>query len=144
MLGRDFVDTNVLVYAVDESEPAKRDVARAILAADDAARRLVLSTQVLCEFYVVTTRRLDQQMPTHEAAAAVGELSKLAVVGSDVALVEDGIRLSIEAQLSLWDALIVAAAKIAGCARVLTEDLSAGVEIESVLIENPFAGVAVD
>ena len=142
MSGRDFVDTNVLVYAVDESEPRKRDRAREILAGEGAATGLVLSTQVLCEFYVVATRRLARPLERAAAASAVGELSKLAVVGSDAQLVADGIRISIDAQLSLWDALIIAAARVAGCRRVLTEDLSDGAEIESVRVENPFAGAA--
>lgn len=141
MPGRDFVDTNVLVYAVDDAEPAKRDRARSILGADDAASRLVLSTQVLCEFYVVVTRRLQRPLPAGDAAEAVRELSKLAVVGSDADLVGDAVRLSIEAQLSLWDALVVEAARVAGCERVLTEDLSDGAEIASVRIENPFSVV---
>lgn len=139
MLDRDFVDTNVLVYAVDDADPAKRDRARSILAADGAASRLVLSTQVLCEFYVVVTRRLEQPLSPADAADAVRELSKLAVVGADPDLVGDAVRLSIEAQLSLWDALVVEAARVAGCGRVLTEDLSHGAEIASVRIENPFA-----
>jgi predicted nucleic acid-binding protein len=138
MPGRVFVDTNVLVYAIDDSESAKRDRAREILAADDAGTRLVLSTQVLSEFYVVVTRKLEQPMAPDDAAEAVRELSKLSVVGSDVALVADGIRLSRTAQVSLWDALIVAAAKVAGCERVLTEDLADGAEIDGVQIENPF------
>lgn len=139
MPAREFVDTNVLVYAVDDSEPAKRDRARQLLSAEDAGTRLVLSTQVLCEFYVVATRKLERPMTPDDAAEAVRELSKLAIVGADTSLVADGIRLSRTTQISLWDALIVAAAKVAGCEQVLTEDLSHGTEIDGVRIENPFS-----
>jgi predicted nucleic acid-binding protein len=139
MPARAFLDTNVLVYAVDDSEPAKRDRARDLLSAEDAGMRLVLSTQVLSEFYVVATRKLERPLAPDDAADAVRELSKLAVVGADTALVADGIRLSRTAQLSLWDALIVAAAKVAGCERVLTEDLADGAEIDGVRIEDPFS-----
>jgi predicted nucleic acid-binding protein len=137
MPGSAFVDTNVLVYAVDDGEPRKRDRARSLLAAPSAGA-LVVSTQVLNEFYVVTTRKLERPLPEARAAEAVKQLSMLPTVVTDVALVHSAITISRESRLSLWDALIVAAATAAGCERILTEDLSDGASIGSVKIENPF------
>ena len=99
-----FVDTNVLVYAFDDGEPAKRDRARELLAKPGAP--LALSAQVIGEFYVVVTRKLAT---------------------------------SRSAQLSYWDALIVEAAAAAGCDRLLTEDLTHGATVRTVLVQNPFA-----
>lgn len=137
--GRTFVDTNVFVYAVDDGEPAKRDRARGILT-EAEADDLVLSTQVLSEFYVVVTRKLAKSMRLADAAAAVRELAKLPVVPTDAAMVLDAVELSSSEGMSLWDSLIVQASAAAGCTRILTEDLADDTEIVGVRIENPFRG----
>jgi predicted nucleic acid-binding protein len=137
MPARAFLDTNVLVYAADDGEPRKRDLARAILYTDEPGQ-LVVSTQVLSEFYVVVTRKLARPMSESDAAAAVDELAKLPTVIADAELVRSGIAVSREDRLSFWDGLIVAAAATGGCDRLLTEDLSHGARIGSVRVENPF------
>lgn len=138
MTSRSFVDTNVAVYAVDfhERERTKQQIAADLLAEDPD--QLVVSTQVLQEYYVVVTRKLAKPMTEEQAAASVRSLSKLAVVGIDRPLVLSAIDTSREAQISLWDAMVIEAAREAGCSRVLTEDLSDGQEIRGVRVENPF------
>lgn len=138
MSGRSFVDTNVVVYAADENpaDRRKHDIAVKLLA--DEAESLVLSTQVLLEFYHVVTRKLEKPMDAARAAAAVRALTKMDVVGSDAELVLAAIDTSRSAQISIWDALIIEAAREADCDRVLTEDLSDGQVIRGVRVENPF------
>jgi len=140
MTGRTFLDSNVLVYSVDESpaEKAKHTLAVELLSAQP--EDLVVSTQVLQEFYVVTTRKLANPLSEERAANAVRGIAKLEVVGVDAALVLAAVDTSRTARISLWDALIVEAASRAGCDRVLSEDLNAGQQIHGVTIENPFAG----
>jgi len=137
MSDKTFVDTNVLVYAQDAADPEKQRRARDALRlhADD----LVLSAQVLSEFYVVVTRQLALPMHAEDAAAAVDHLCEHMVVPIDEHVVRDGIDVSRAAQLSFWDGLIVAAARAGGCATILTEDLATGSTIGGVRIENPFA-----
>lgn len=137
MAARAFVDTNVLVCAFDDAEPAKRDRARALLS--DPPSPLVVSAQVLGEFYVVVTRKLEQPVAPAAAADAVEQLLALPVVPIDGELCRAAVRTSQQRQLSYWDALIVESAAAAGCDRVLTEDLGDGATIGSVRIENPFA-----
>jgi predicted nucleic acid-binding protein len=136
MSDRAFLDTNILVYAVDEAEPEKRDAARRLLGSND--HEFVLSTQILGEFYVVATRRLAQPVAEDVAAATIDQLSRLPIVIIDPALVSDAIGLSRSAQVSYWDGLILAAAARGRCRRLLTEDLNDGQTIGSVKIENPF------
>ncbi len=136
MPGRAFVDTNVLVYAVDDADSLKRDRAREVL--DGSADQLVLSAQVLSEFYVVVTRKLAKPLPEAVAAEAVRALARLPIVVADGELVMAAVALSRQTQISFWDAQIVAAAAVAGCDRVLSEDLSHGAELASVRVENPF------
>lgn len=137
MTGRSFVDTNVLVYRIDRADPDKRVIARRLLR-DATPGSLVLSTQVLQEFYVVTTRKLAHPLSQDEAARAVDQLSELPVVAVDREFVRAAIRISRGAQLSPWDSLIVQAAVAGGCERILTEDLQHGALVEGVRVENPF------
>lgn len=138
MSGRTFLDSNVLVYSVDESPAEKAKHERAIELLSAQPENLVVSTQVLQEFYVVTTRKLKSPLSEELAARAVRGLAKLDVVGVDVPLVLSAVDTSRTAQVSLWDALIIEAASRAGCERVLSEDLNAGQVIRGVRIENPF------
>jgi predicted nucleic acid-binding protein len=136
MSARAFVDTNVLVYAVDADEPDKRARARAVLEDADPGS-LVLSAQVLGEFYVVVTRKLARPLAPGRAREAVDALAKLPVVGTDAGLVQAGIAISQAERLSYWDALIVAAAVAGRCETLLTEDLSEGAEFAGVRVANP-------
>jgi predicted nucleic acid-binding protein len=134
-----FLDTNVLVHFFDESEPEKAAIAREILR---SVRPLTLSTQVLQEFYVVATRRLEPPFTADEALSVIEHLGELDVVRPDVRTVTAAARLASAAMISFWDALIVRAAAEAGCERVLSEDLAHGAVHAGVRIENPFAEVA--
>jgi predicted nucleic acid-binding protein len=133
-----FVDTNVLVYAHDRSEPARQSVAQAVLEQLWVDRTGVLSTQVLQELYVVATRKLDPPMRRAAARELVALYGEWPVVQVDVALVVSASELEERHALSFWDALIVEAARRAGATRLLTEDLQQGRRIGGVSIENPF------
>ena len=133
-----FVDTNVLVYAHDRSEPARQSVAQAVLEQLWVDRTGVLSTQVLQELYVVATRKLNPPMRRAAARELVALYGEWPVVQVDVALVVSASELEERHTLSFWDALIVEAARRAGATRLLTEDLQQGRRIGGVSIENPF------
>jgi predicted nucleic acid-binding protein len=135
-----FVDTNVWIYAVDSADPGKRQRALEVIA-PEAGRDLVISTQVLTEFYAVVTRKLAVPLSEEAAEAMVRQLAVLPVVSIDSSLVVSAIARSREWQISIWDALILRAADVAGCRRVLSEDLAAGTTYGSVAVENPFASV---
>lgn len=138
MSGRTFLDSNVLVYSVDESPAEKAKHERAVELLSAQPENLVVSTQVLQEFYVVTTRKLKNPLSEELAARAVRGIAKLDVVGVDVPLVLSAVDTSRTARVSLWDALIIEAASRAGCECVLSEDLNAGQVIRGVRLENPF------
>jgi predicted nucleic acid-binding protein len=137
MTDRAFLDTNILVYAIDEAESKKRDIARRLLGSAEPGE-FVLSTQVLSEFYTVVTRKLAEPIPETTAAAVIDQLGLNPIVSIDSALVKAAIQTSSSSQLSYWDGLIVAAAAAGGCERLLTEDLNDGQVIGSVRVENPF------
>jgi len=132
-----FLDTNILVYALDNHDPVKRDLCRGILrkAAEDTAG--VISTQVLQEFYVTATRKLG--VDAVKAREIVRTFENLETVQITPGLVYEAIDCSILYRISFWDALIIAAAEAASCESILTEDLSHGQTVRGVRIENPFS-----
>ena len=136
--GRAFFDSNVIVYAMSPSEPAKFKAARALLGSAVEGRRGVVSAQVLGETFVTLTRKVPNPLPREAALANIKALSCLRVVPLTGALVFRAIELQGKHQLSYWDALIVAAAEDAGCAVLWSEDLSDGRVYGPVTVRNPF------
>jgi predicted nucleic acid-binding protein len=131
-----FVDTNVIVYAFDLGDDRKREVALRLLS--DDSLQLIVSAQVLSEFYWIVTRKLEPPLQAEEAHDVVRHLSEGDVVPIDASLVETVIALARRHRLALWDAAILAAASRWGCDELLTEDLDDGATIEGVRIRNPF------
>lgn len=130
-----FLDTNVVVYAFDRAEPEKQAKAIAILEGED---RLVVSTQVLLEAYWVLTRRLAEPLSGDEASTVADTLTQLPVVNTDPELVRRAIRTSQKSGIAIWDAMIIEAARSAGCDQVLSEDLQDGRDFDGVVLNNPF------
>jgi predicted nucleic acid-binding protein len=135
-LGFVFVDSNVLLYAVDEGDPEKQQVARSWRAELWKSRRGRVSFQVLGEFFVNAVRK--QPAAREDARAEVRDLLAWNPVVTDAALLERGWKLQDRYRLSYWDALIVAAAKAASCRYLLTEDLQAGQQLDGIEVVNPF------
>ncbi len=132
-----FVDTNVLLYAIstDAEEQAKSEQANAIL----AARDVVLSAQVLQEFYVQATRRSRPDRLAHQQAAALVEaFLRFRVVEITSGLVLAALATRERFEISYWDAAILEAARAADCEVLLSEDLSDGQDYAGVRVENPF------
>lgn len=136
-LGRTFFDSNVLVYAFDDSAPAKQKQAQELLNGVPIDS-LVLSTQVLGEFYWTATRKIPAPLTRAEARSVVNWLSDFLIIPIEKGIVLEALALCESAQIAYWDALIVAAAKSAGCTRILSGDLNHGQVIDGVRIENPF------
>ena len=135
---RTFVDTNVLVYLFDDSEPKKQAVARKRLESEQREREIVLSTQVLQELYVALTRGRSPIATPALAERALREAAEYTVVQIDTPLVLSSVETSQRHRISFWDALVLRAAAQSGCGVLLSEDLNAGQVIELVRIENPF------
>jgi predicted nucleic acid-binding protein len=131
-----FVDTNVLIYAVDSADATKQQAAfrwRELLWRN---RRGRISFQVLQEFYVNVLRK--QPDAVDEARAEMRDLLEWDPVVVDAPIVELAWELQDRYQFSFWDALIVAAAKSAQCRYLLTEGLPPNQDIGGILVVNPF------
>ncbi|GHU12378.1 twitching motility protein PilT [Spirochaetia bacterium] len=135
-MARIFLDTNVLTYTVDDGSPEKQEIAKNTMDAVIATDVPVISTQVLQEFYNASTTKLHVEKTI--AKSIVHNFRNMEVVQITPDIIEDGIDISIAAQLSFWDGLILASAEFTNCITVLSEDLNDGQIIRGIKIINPF------
>ncbi len=135
---RRFFDTNVLVYLFDEESTEKRSLAHECFRAAVQDGSFVISTQILQEFYVAVTRKLQQPVSPDAARAALEEFSKLPVIPVDTAMIVAAARTSHSHTVSFWDALVVEAAQAAGASVLVSEDFQDGRRFGELLIMNPF------
>lgn len=142
-----FFDTNVLVYAYERKDAARQQRALAVVAEAMSGSRLVVSAQVMQEFYNVVLRRRLLAPP--DALAFLRLLAEHTVVPADAGSVLRAFALQQRCQLSVWDALIVQSALDAGCATLFSEDMQDGQRFEAaggraalVTVVNPFAADA--
>src|SRR6266478_4466392 len=136
MPARSFFDTNVLIYADDKAAPAKQRRALELVAEHRRAGTGVVSLQVLQEYFVTVTRKL--QVDARIARRKVELLAEFDVAAPDLADILAAIDLHRLHGFSFWDALVVRAAKQAGCSVLFSEDLQQQREIDGVRIVNPF------
>jgi len=138
MSDRAFLDTNILVYAYDQHEPHKQSKAQELITDGIEKEILLISVQVLGEFFNVVTRHIPQPMTPDEAQEIIAAISILPVQEIDLAMVTRAIDTHKTYRISYWDALIVAAAERAGCTLILSEDLSDGQAYHNMVVRNPF------
>jgi predicted nucleic acid-binding protein len=139
MKGADFFDTNILVYAYDSHFLDKQQKAQNIVLSAVREGNGVLSTQVLGEFFMVVTKKIDKPLSVSDARDIIKYMGRMKVQEIDVLIVERALDTLERYKISYWDALIIAAAERAQCKRILSEDLNAGQMYHGIEITNPFA-----
>jgi len=140
MTDKVFLDTNIFIYSIDTS-PAqyeKADIARQIVRQHIRNGTGVISIQVLQEFYQVSTRKIEVSLSTEDALEYLHHIAVLETVHPDFTMLVAGVHLHKRLKISFWDALSVQAAMGAGCALLLTEDLQDGLQVDDLIIKNPF------
>ncbi len=133
-----FVDTNVLVYFRDAADPIKQRRAQDWMASLWQQHCGRLSFQVLQEYYVTVTQKLDPGLPVEQARDDVRALLAWKPVATNANLIEKAWDLHDRFHVSWWDSLIVAAARSAGCLYLLTEDLQSGQGMGGGVVLDPF------
>ena len=139
MSGKAFFDTNVLVYAFDKSDPIKNTIAKQLIRDFGADGNLVLSTQVLQEFYVTTTKMGKSLLPREVAADIVDDFAEFPLTPVDRIIISRAMIRHQDKVFSFWDSLIVEAALQSGCSQLLSEDMQDNLVIDSLTIHNPFS-----
>lgn len=131
------LDTNVLVYAIDNAAGIRHQLAGHIVR--HAVRRdCWLTLQAVSEFYAAVTRK--GIVSRFDAAAQAADwLELFSCAPASETAVRAALSDAVAGRASYWDALLVATAGEAGCVAILTEDLADGCELNGVRIYNPFA-----
>ena len=141
MAARAVLDTNLLVYGHDRSEPQKQRQALRVLDRAQNTGSGALTTQILAEFFAATTRQLSATLSVDEAADQVELLARAWPVFDVTAFtVLEALRGVLTYRMSYWDAQIWASARLNQIPLILSEDFDAGAIIEGVRFVNPFAG----
>jgi predicted nucleic acid-binding protein len=138
MSDRFFIDTNILVYANDNTEVDKNRVSKEIIFNGMQNENIVLSTQVLSEFYVTVTKKIERTLSSGEAQKEITLFRSIELAEISIDLILQAIDLSKHYKISYCDALIIAAAIDARCTIIYSEDLSSGQQFESTRIINPY------
>jgi predicted nucleic acid-binding protein len=134
-----FLDTNIFIYTFDTTAATKRAKACKLVADALGGRSGVISYQVVQEFLNVATRKFAKPMSVPEAELYLGRvLMPLCEVFPDADLYSQSLSISAEAGISFCDALIVSAARAAGCVLLVSEDLQHGRHFGDLRIHNPF------
>ena len=134
---RQFVDTNVLVYAYDVTAGGKHVRARGLIEELWNTREGCLSVQVLQEFFVTTTRKIPKPIDPQAAARIIGDLARWHVHAPTASDVLAAIDIHQRTGASFWDAMVLRSAKELGCKTLHSEDLNAGQIYEGVEVRNP-------
>lgn len=136
--GLAFVDTNVLVYALENHPSPLKPLAKALISQLADQQRLRISTQILQELFATLTRKVRQPCSPDQALEFLDQLAAGPLFIVDYPAIREAALLARDAQLSFWDALIVVAAARSGASHLYTEDLNHGQKILGVEVINPF------
>lgn len=133
-----FVDTNIIVYAHDAESATKQSRAQEIIIEGIRLENAVISTQVLCEFFVTITEKIKKPLSVAKARREIILLSHLEIIEVDVSMIIRAIEIRQRWKISYWDGLIISAAERSGCSTLWSEDLSDRQSYGDVKVRNPF------
>ena len=141
---RDFIDSNVLVYAHSRASGDKRESANTIVDGLWDSKSGCMSIQVLQEFFVIVTTKLPERLSIMEAAEIVEAYSRWTIHSPEPGDLLAAIDIQKRYRISFWDAMIVHSAKRLGCGTIWTEDLSNGQIYAGVMVRNPFVNMVME
>ena len=134
-----FIDTNVFVYHVDNSDERKSDIAHNLIRDALARDGACISFQVVQEFLNTVVRKARRPLNEEDAHTyLVDVLAPLCRVYASIPLYQNTLDIQARYRFGFYDSLIEAAALSAGCTRLLSEDLQHGQQVNELTICNPF------
>ncbi len=132
-----FIDSNVLVYAVDIRDARKQQIAKSIVMGARNSSDYVISSQGLNEFSNVAISKLKKTR--QEARCFVELFMEINSVAVRPEWTLRAIDIMGQHGLQFYDSLLLAAAESAGCDEILTEDLNDGQVYCGITAVNPFS-----
>jgi predicted nucleic acid-binding protein len=138
MSGLEFIDTNVLVYAFDTTNPHKRNIAAALIERLWLERKGSMSVQVMQEFLYTITRKVKQPLSVEQAIAVLEPYQVWAIHAPTSEDVFIAAKNTLSMRVSFWDSMILHSATQLDCKILWSEDLNHGQKYGSILVQNPF------
>ncbi|HTQ15370.1 MAG TPA: PIN domain-containing protein [Rhizomicrobium sp.] len=136
MAERITLDSNILVYAFDNTEPEKQPIAMDLLwLAHD--RGAVLTTTALGEFYWVMVRK-SKVAPLKAHGHLRDLITLFPVLGFGTDTLEAAALAVAGGRFGFWDSVILATAEDAGCRVCFSEDMKDGAQFGNIVVRNPF------
>jgi predicted nucleic acid-binding protein len=133
-----FLDTNILVYAYDNTAGQKHTLAAQLMEGCWENQNGCLSLQVLQEFFVTVTRKIMPPLDLQTARQIVADLTQWRLHAPNAADLLQAIDLQELHQIAFWDALVIQSAVSLGCKQLFSEDLNHGQAYGTVQVVNPF------
>jgi predicted nucleic acid-binding protein len=134
----DFLDTNILIYGYDITDPRKQRTAQSLIR-KALAGEIITSTQVIAEFAAALLHKVVPPARPKDLLTILDALQPIRLIPPD----GDTIRRAVEARqrygIHFYDGMIIAAAERAGCKRIWSEAFNSGQRYFSVVAQNPFA-----
>ena len=134
------IDTNVLLYLYDQSQPVRQERAQQVLDQLELSQSGRLSVQCLSEFFSVATHKLSPSLTPDQALHQISLFARLWPVYDLTSMIVleagRGVR---DHQLSYYDAQIWAIARLNQVPTIFSEDFSDGAVLEGVRFVNPFS-----
>ncbi len=135
---KQFVDTNIFIYAYDLSAPEKSKTAKKLIAGLWESALGVISIQVLQELYVNLTKKLPNPVSREQASLIVTDLGQWHLHRPNLTDLQRALTIEKEHNISFWDAMIVSSALQMDCKVLWTEDLNSGQYLTDLVVLNPF------
>ncbi len=137
MSAPEFLDSNVLVYAQDDGDPRKQEIARELVRRAMLGE-MVISTQTLAEFSATLLQRFSTFYSSDQVLGILDALAPIKLVVPDAGIVRRAVEAHEIYGVHFYDGVIVAAAERAGCERIWSEDLNPGQKYFGAVVTNPF------
>lgn len=138
MTGKQFVDTNILVYAHDAGAKNRHETARELIGELWESNLGVISTQVMQELYVNIVKKTARPLKPKQAQRIISDYLRWDVVVNTGESIVQAFDIESRYRISFWDALVVQAANSAGAEILYSEDLNHGQNYDGVQVINPF------
>lgn len=137
MKGRDFLDTNILLYAYSPLDPRKRKIGEELVR-KAVLGESVISAQVLVEFASVMLHKVSPSKTPDQVKRLLDTLAPIRIVAPDAEMVRRAVEAHSAYGIHFYDGMIVAAAEREGSETIWSEDLNAGQKYFGVTVANPF------
>ncbi len=135
---KEFVDTNIFVYAYNKTNKKKQTAARELLIRLWETRNGCLSIQVMQEFYVTVAQKIKSPLSIETASQIIVDFSNWQHHVPEYNDVLEAVKIHQRNNISFWDAMIINSAKQMKCEIIWTEDLNHNQLYEGVKVLNPF------